>query len=53
MKIKWLVAYVIAVGCLDRAKRAITGVIVAGRVFWSIEVLFVAGEPLSCVGTPS
>ena len=33
MKIEWLVAYVIAVGSLDRAERAILGVILAGRVF--------------------
>ena len=32
MKIEWLVADVTAVGCLDRAERAILGVIVAGRV---------------------
>ena len=33
MKIEWLVADATAVGCHDRAKRAILGVIVAGRVF--------------------
>ena len=33
MKIEWLVADVTAVGSLDRAERAILGVIVAGRVF--------------------
>ena len=33
MKIKWLVADVIAVVSLDRAKHAILGVIVAGCVF--------------------
>ena len=32
MKIEWLVANVRAVGCLDRAERAILGLIVAGRV---------------------
>ena len=33
VKIEWLVANVTAVGSLDRAERAILGVIVAGRVF--------------------
>ena len=33
VKIEWLVAYVTAVGYLDRVKRATLGVIVAGRVF--------------------
>ena len=33
MKIEWLVADVIDVGSLDRAKRAILGGIVAGHVF--------------------
>ena len=33
VKIEWLVANVTAVGCLDRAKRAIFGGIVAGHVF--------------------
>ena len=33
MKIEWLVADVTAVGSLDRAERAILGVIVAGRDF--------------------
>ena len=33
MKIEWLVADVTAVGSLDKVKRAIFRVIVAGRVF--------------------
>ena len=40
VKIEWLVADVTAVGSLDRAERAILGVIVAGRVF---------GQPRSCL----
>ena len=33
VKIEWLVDHVTAVGSLDRAERAILGVIVAGRFF--------------------
>ena len=33
MKIEWLVADVTAVGSVDRAKRAIVGVIMGGHVF--------------------
>ena len=51
MKIEWLVADATAVGCLDRAKRAILGMIVAGLAFgrsgtylWS-ESHFVVQEP--------
>ena len=51
MKIEWLVAGVTAVGSLDRAKRAVLGGIVAGRVFgqsrsylWSLSH-FVVYEP--------
>ena len=33
MKIKWLVTDALAIGSLDRAERAIVGVIVAERVF--------------------
>ena len=33
MKIEWLVADVTAIGSLDRAERAILGLIVARRVF--------------------
>ena len=53
MKKEWLVADVTAVRSLYRAKRAIFGVIVAGRVFWPIPVVFVVEESLCCVGTPS
>ena len=53
MKIEWLVDNVTAVGCLDRAKCAILGVILAGGVFCQNQVVFVVGEPLSGVGTPT
>ena len=53
MKIEWFVADVTAVGFIDRAERAILGMFVAGRVFWPIEVIFVVGEPLCGVETPS
>ena len=45
VKIEWLVAEVTAVGSIDNAERAIFGVI--------DQVIFVAGEPLCGVGTPS
>ena len=53
MKIEWLVADVTAVGSLDRAERAILRRIVASRDFLPIQVLFVVGEPLCGVGTPT
>ena len=53
MKIEWLVADVTAVGSLDRAERAILGVILTGCVFSPIQVIFVVGEPLCGVGPPS
>ena len=67
MKIECLVADVTAGGSLDRAERAILGGILTACVFgqsrsylwfgshciWPIQVLFVVGEPLCCVGTPS
>ena len=53
MKIEWLVAVVTAVGCLDRAERAIVGRVLTERVFgifksflWSGSH-FVVWEPLS------
>ena len=53
MKIEWLVADMTAVGSLDRAERAILGVIVAGRVFdqfrtflWSVSHIVVQEPPL-------
>ena len=53
MKIKWLVTKVTAVGSPYRAKRAILGVILAGR-FLPIQAVFVVGGELVCdVGTPS
>ena len=53
MKLEWLVADVTAVGSFDRAKRAILGGIFDWVCFWPIQVIFVAGEPLCGVGTPS
>ena len=53
MKIKWLVADVTAVGSLDRAERAILGVIMVGSVFDQFRSFFVVGEPLCGAGTPS
>ena len=52
MNIEWLNTDVTAVGCPDRAERAILGVILAG-LFWPIKAICVAGEPLCDVGTPS
>ena len=53
MKIKWLIADVTAAGSPDRAEYAILGVISAGQLFWPIQAIFVVGEPLCRVGTPS
>ena len=53
MKTECLVADVTAVGSIDRVERAILGVFMTGRVFWPIQVIFVVGEPLCGVGTPS
>ena len=44
---------VTAVGSPDRAERAILGVILAGRVFVSIQDIFLVGEPLCDVVTSS
>ena len=43
MKIEWLVTNVLAVGCPDRAKRAILVVILA-ECFLPIQAVFVVGE---------
>ena len=51
MKLEWLITDMTAVVSLDRAGHAIFGVIVAGRVFWSIQDIFVVAEPLCDVGT--
>ena len=40
MKIKWLVTDITAVGSPDRVKRAILGVILAGRFFRAIQAIF-------------
>ena len=54
MKIQWLVADVTVVGSLDRAERAILGVVVAGRVFGqSRSLLYPGHDPLCGVRTPS
>ena len=52
MKIEWLVTNVTAVRTPDRAERAILGVILAGLCFWSIQAVFVVGEPLCDVENP-
>jgi len=44
VKIEWLVADVTAVGSLDRAERAILGVIVAGRVFGQFRSFLYSGS---------
>ena len=51
MKIEWLLADVKAVGLPDRAERDILGVIL--DVFWSIQAVLVAGEPLCDIEIPS
>ena len=53
VKTEWFVANVTAVGSPDRAKHAILGVILAGRVFGQIQDIFVVAEPLCDVGTSS
>ena len=53
MKIERLVVDRIAVGSLDTVEHAILGVICGWVCFWPIQVVLVAGEPLSGVGTPS
>ena len=52
MKIEWLVTNLTAVGYPDRAEHAILGLILAG-LFWPIQVVYVVGEQLCGVGTPS
>ena len=44
MKTEWLVADVTTVGSLDRAERAILGVIVAGRVFGQSRLFLWSGS---------
>ena len=53
MKIEWFITSVTAVESLDRAERAILGGILVGRFFLPIQAIFVVGEPLCDVGTPS
>ena len=50
MKIEWLVTNVTPAGALDRAERAILGVIL---FFMTNSAAFVAGKPFCDVGTPS
>ena len=50
MNIEWLVANVKAVGPPDRAECAMLVAILA-RHFWSIQAVFVAGEPFCGVRT--
>ena len=52
MKIGWLITDATDVRSLDRAERAILGGILAGH-FWLIQAVFVVGEPLCDVRTPS
>ena len=51
MKTEWLVTNVTAVVSPDRAERAMLGIILG--IFWPIQAIFVVGEPLCDVGTPS
>ena len=51
MKIEWLVAYETSVGSPARVVHGIFGVIF--DVFWLIQAVFVVGEPLCDVRTPS
>ena len=55
MKMELLVADATAVGSPDIAERDILEVVLAGRCFGhaSIQAVFVVGEPLCDVGTPS
>ena len=50
MKIEWLVTDVTSIGSPDRAERDIFGTIL--NVFWPIQAVFVAGEPLCHVEIP-
>ena len=53
VKIEWLVADVTAVRSLDRAERAILGVILAGCVFGQFRTYLWSARPLCDVGTSS
>ena len=50
---EWSIADVTAVGSRDRAERAILGGNFDWACFWPTKVIFVVGEPLCGVGTPS
>ena len=52
MKLEWLVNNAPAIGPPGRAEHASLGVILLG-VFFPIQDMFVVGEPLCGVGTPS
>ena len=53
MKIEWWVTDVVAVGSPDRAELAIWGMILVGIRVWPIQTLFVVGEQVCDVRTPS
>ena len=53
MKIEWLVIDVTAVGYPDTTEHAIWGVVFAGNLFWPIQAVFIAGDPLCDARTSS
>ena len=53
MKKEWLVADVTSVGSPDIAERAILWGDFGWALFWPIQAVFVVGEPLCDIGTPS
>ena len=53
MKIKWLVTDVTAVGSPDIVERAFLWGDVGLALFWPIQAIFVVGEAVCNVGTPS
>ena len=53
MKIKWLVADVTAVGSTNREEHDFFGCDFGWTFFWQIQAVFVVGELLCGVGTPS
>ena len=53
MKIEWLVIDVTAIGSPDRAEPDVLGGDFGFAFSWPIQALFIVGEPLCDVGTPS
>ena len=53
MKTEWLVTDVTAVGFPGRAECALLGGDFGWVLFWPIQAVFVVGEPLCGVRTPS